>query len=122
MGVSELESLRARIESLERELIERTERANAAVAAAEDRVYWLDRWRVDLNRLMRHPAAGRVQALMRALRVGYRKAREVREELPRAVAEPEAREPATIDGTFRGADFSRSGAPDRLRSTEVTDL
>ena len=122
MAVSELESLRARIDALEQELIERTERANAAVAAAEDRVYWLDRWRVDLNALMRHPAAGRVQALLRGLRLVYRKAREVREELPRAVAEPEAAEPAAVDGGFQGADFSRSGAPDRLRSTEVTDL
>src|SRR3954468_14970624 len=107
MGVSELETLRARIESLEQELIERTERANAAVAAAEDRVYWLDRWRGDLNKLMRHPAARRVQALLRGLRVVYRKAREVRDELPRATAaERQAAEPAPGDDEFRGTDFS----------------
>ena len=30
----------------------RTERANAAVAAAQDRLYWLDRWHVDANRVL----------------------------------------------------------------------
>jgi hypothetical protein len=39
----ELEALRRRVADLERELAERTERANAAVAAAQDRSYWLDR-------------------------------------------------------------------------------
>ena len=48
----ELETLRARVAALERELAERTERANAAVAAAQDRSYWLDRWHIDLNRVM----------------------------------------------------------------------
>ena len=49
---AEVEALRARVAELERELAERTERANAAVAAAEDRLYWLDRWRIDPNRVM----------------------------------------------------------------------
>lgn len=48
----ELETLRARVAALERELAERTARANAAVAAAQDRSYWLDRWHIDLNRVM----------------------------------------------------------------------
>ena len=47
---SEVEALRARVAELERELADRTERANAAVAAAEDRLYWLDRWQIDPNR------------------------------------------------------------------------
>jgi len=49
---SELEQLRARVAELERELAERTERAGAAVAAAQERLYWLDRWQIDLNRVM----------------------------------------------------------------------
>ena len=49
---AEVEALRARVAELEHELAERTERANAAVAAAEDRLYWLDRWRIDPNRVM----------------------------------------------------------------------
>ena len=52
---SEVEALRARVAELERELAERTERANAAVAAAEDRLYWVDRWRIDPDRLMATP-------------------------------------------------------------------
>ena len=53
----ELERLRTRIEELERELADRTARANAAVAAAEDRSYWLDRMRIDMNAVMRNPVA-----------------------------------------------------------------
>ena len=49
---TELELLRARVAELERELADRTERANAAVAAAQDRLYWLDRWRIDANAVL----------------------------------------------------------------------
>jgi hypothetical protein len=51
---AELERLRARVDQLERELAERTAKAEAAVAAAQDRSYWLDRTRIDLNAVMRH--------------------------------------------------------------------
>jgi hypothetical protein len=54
---TELDRLRARLDQLERELAERTAKAEAAVAAAQDRSYWLDRTRVDLNAVMRHRAA-----------------------------------------------------------------
>jgi hypothetical protein len=54
---SELEELRARVAQLERELADRTERANAAVAAAEARLYWVDRWKVDLDEVMQHRPA-----------------------------------------------------------------
>jgi uncharacterized protein (DUF3084 family) len=53
----ELERLRARVQELERELAERTAKAEAAVAAAQDRSYWLDRLRIDLNAVMRRPVA-----------------------------------------------------------------
>jgi hypothetical protein len=49
---AEVEALRARVAELERELADRTERANAAVAAAQDRLYWLDRWRIDANAVL----------------------------------------------------------------------
>jgi hypothetical protein len=52
---TEVEELRARIDQLERELAERTAKAEAAVAAAEDRSYWLDRLRIDLNAVMGRP-------------------------------------------------------------------
>jgi cell division septum initiation protein DivIVA len=48
----EVERLRARVAELEAQLTEQAARANAAIAAAEDRAYWLDVWRLDLNALM----------------------------------------------------------------------
>jgi hypothetical protein len=69
---SELEQLRARVQELERERLELMARANDAIAAAQDRAYWLDRWHLDLNALMQRPAAGRVRAVLRGLRVPYR--------------------------------------------------
>ena len=57
---TEVAELRARVAALERELADRTERANAAVAAAEERVYWLDCWGIDLNEVMQHPLAQRL--------------------------------------------------------------
>lgn len=69
---AEVESLRARIAALEDEVIERTARANAAVAAAEDRAYWLDRWHLDLNALMRRPGAAQARGAIRAVRAVVR--------------------------------------------------
>lgn len=121
---AELERLRARVAALEDELIERTARANAAVAAAEDRAYWLDRWRLDLNALMRRPGAHRARTALRFARMVYRKLREARQELPvaaareREAAELAARGPVPEGGTG----FERAAAPSRLSTSEVTDL
>ena len=49
--------LRARVAGLEDELAEQAVRTNADTAQAQERVYWLDRWHLDLNALMRQ--AGR---------------------------------------------------------------
>jgi hypothetical protein len=54
---TELDELRRRIAALEEELAQQSARANAAVAAAEDRSYWLDRMRLDMNAVMRNPVA-----------------------------------------------------------------
>jgi hypothetical protein len=75
---SELELLRRRVADLEREHAERTERANAAVAAAQDRSYWLDRWGIDLNALMRRRGAAELRAAVRAARAVYRGAYDLR--------------------------------------------
>jgi hypothetical protein len=64
----EVEVLRARVAALEQELVEVTARANAAVAAAQDRAYWLDRWHLDLNALMARPGAAQFRAALRAVR------------------------------------------------------
>ena len=57
---AELVALRARLLELERERTEQIAAANAAVAAAQERAYWLDRWHLDLNALMSRPRGGRV--------------------------------------------------------------
>jgi ABC-type transporter Mla subunit MlaD len=58
----------ADLDAIEREHVEQLARAHAALAAAQDRSYWLDRWGLDLNALMRRPWAHRLRALLRALR------------------------------------------------------
>jgi hypothetical protein len=55
-------------EAIEREHVEQLARAHAALAAAQDRSYWLDRWGVDLNAQMRRPGARRLRALLRSVR------------------------------------------------------
>jgi DNA-binding protein H-NS len=68
----ELERLRQRVEALERQRVEEAARANAAIAAAQDRSYWLDRWGIDLNALMRRRGAAELRAAIRAARAVYR--------------------------------------------------
>ena len=69
---AEIERLRARVAQLEAELIEVEAWANRAVAAAQERTYWLDRWHVDLNTLMERRGAAEFRALLRAVRPLYR--------------------------------------------------
>jgi hypothetical protein len=68
----ELERLRVRVAELERERFEHAERANAAIAAAQERAYWLDRWHLDLNALMRRPGAAQARGAIRAVRAVVR--------------------------------------------------
>jgi cell division septum initiation protein DivIVA len=60
--------LRARVAELERQLGEQAAAANAAIAAAQDRAYWLDRARIDLNRLMGGRAGRALDRLTRLRR------------------------------------------------------
>ncbi|HWE12927.1 MAG TPA: hypothetical protein VG365_05410 [Solirubrobacteraceae bacterium] len=69
---AEVEALRARISELEARLIETEDWANRAVGAAQERVYWLDRWHVDLNALMQRRSATWIRAVLRAIRSVYR--------------------------------------------------
>jgi len=71
---AELLALRARVAELERERAEELARASAAVAAAQERSYWLDRWHIDLNALMERPGAAELRALLRVARAVVRRA------------------------------------------------
>jgi SAM-dependent methyltransferase len=117
----ELKALRERVDALERQRVEEAARMNAAVAAAQDRSYWLDRWGIDLNALMRRRGASELRAGFRGLRAVYRPVREAVRDLPmtlRSRLDEERAEGAVgDDGRFR-----RTISPDRLRATPVTDL
>jgi hypothetical protein len=80
-GQAEIERLRARVAALENELVEVQARANAAVAAAQERAYWLERWHVDLNALMRKPGAREFRALLRAIRTVMRHLKKLKRRL-----------------------------------------
>ena len=66
--------LRAKIEALERELVEQATQANAAVAEAQERTYWLDRWNLDLNALMERRGAAELRGVVRVARGALRSA------------------------------------------------
>jgi len=74
----ELERLRERVRALESELVEVQARANAAVASAQERAYWLERWHLDLNALMRKPGAKEFRALLRTARAVSRRLRRLK--------------------------------------------
>jgi len=67
--------LNERIRTLEQERLEHDRRANAAIAAAQERAYWLDRWQVDLNDLMARKEADRLRAAARGVRGPVRRLR-----------------------------------------------
>jgi hypothetical protein len=67
--MDETQASRDRLEALEREHHEQIARANAAVAAAQDKSYWLDRLGLDLNALMRRRGASELLTAMRATRL-----------------------------------------------------
>jgi hypothetical protein len=72
---AELEALRARVAALEAERQEEAARAAAAVAAVQERAYWLDRWHLDLNALMAKPGAAEARTAVRVARVPVRRLR-----------------------------------------------
>ena len=72
---AENEALRARVAELERRLAEQSAAANAAVAQAQKRVYWLDRWHVDLDVWARSPQLRVLRAAVRSVRDVVRRVR-----------------------------------------------
>lgn len=78
---TEIERLRAQVAELERQLSEQAARANAAIATAQARAYWLDRWHVDLNALMATRRGAQFRALMRATRAPVRRVRVLKRRL-----------------------------------------
>lgn len=129
---AELEAFRARIDSLEDELVEQVARAERAVAAAQDRAYWLEQWDLDLNALMRRPRARQVVAVVQAARMASRRARRRRIRVlspllrkVRAAGRLVEREGAAAriaERNERATELVRERVPDALPGTPVTDL
>ena len=80
---TELERLRTRVAALEAELAEQAARTERIVAEVQERVYWLDRWHLDLNALMRKPGAAEFRALVRGVRFVVRGLKKVKRTLIR---------------------------------------
>lgn len=78
---AELEALRARVAALEAERAEQVGRLQASLAQAQEKVYWLDRWRIDLNALMRKPGAAEFRAAIRVARGVVRRAKAAKRKL-----------------------------------------
>ena len=81
---AEVQRLRARVQQLESELLEVQQRANAAVAEWQERAYWLDRWHIDLNALMRRRGAEELRGAVRAVRAVVRAVRTAKRRLGRS--------------------------------------
>jgi hypothetical protein len=81
---AETERLRARVASLEAELVEVQARANAAVAEWQERAYWLDRLHIDLNSLMERPGANELRLTLRAVRAVYWRLKQLKRRLLRS--------------------------------------
>lgn len=73
----EIERLRARVAQLEQELVDQAARTNRVVAEAQEQLYWLERWHLDLNALMRKPGAAQFRAVVRAARAIVRQLRAI---------------------------------------------
>jgi SAM-dependent methyltransferase len=121
---SDADELRRRVASLEAEVADRAARANDALAAAQDRTYWLDRWHLDPNAVMRRPMMVRLWRLMPAARGAVRAARKGRELLQQARRERILTATHEDSGSpaHAGRSFRRSIAPSELRTAEVTEL
>lgn len=74
---AENELLRAQVRQLEEQLVEQAARTNEAIARAQERVYWLDRWHVDLDTLVAIPGVSAMRAVVRIVRAPLRLARKV---------------------------------------------
>lgn len=72
---AEVAALQARVAALEAELAVQAQRTARVVAEAQEKLYWLERWQIDLDAVMAKPGAvpalealKRVRSLARQLK------------------------------------------------------
>jgi hypothetical protein len=109
---------------------EQLAKAHEALAAAQYRSYWLDRWQLDLNALMRRRGASELRAALRALRAIYRALYNASDRLRRGIrtlpghasgARRVLSEERDQAGRAAGADDAKSTASWRLQARPVTE-
>lgn len=71
----EIEVLRARVAELEAQLEQQTRATNALVARSQEQLYWLERWHIDLDRVMSRRAAQQALEALKKVRGLVRAAR-----------------------------------------------
>lgn len=70
----EIAELQARVAELEAELREQGSRTAATVAEAQEKLYWYERWNIDLDRVMARRGARMAFETIRRTRAGVRTA------------------------------------------------
>lgn len=81
---AEVAMLRARIDELELELASLARTTNAAIAEAQEKLYWLERWHIDLDKVMARPGAQQALEAVRWLRGQVRAIRRLKRRLARS--------------------------------------
>jgi hypothetical protein len=74
-------ALREAVGQLEAQISEQAARTNEIVARVEDSNYWLSRWHLDLNALMKKPGAAQARGLIRLMRAPVRLAKKVKRKI-----------------------------------------
>ena len=74
----EVERLRDRVAELEALLAEQARMTNVLVARSQEKLYWLERWHVDLDAVMRKPGAQQALQTVKGLRTVVRSAKRIR--------------------------------------------
>lgn len=69
---AEIAELRSRVAALEHELAEQSRRTAQVLADAQQKLYWLERWGIDLDRVMKLPGAVPALEAARRLRGVFR--------------------------------------------------
>jgi hypothetical protein len=75
---AEIAELRAHVEALESQLAEHARRTAAVVAQSQEKLYWLERWQVDLDAVMAKPGAVPALEALKRVRGSIRAARKLK--------------------------------------------
>jgi hypothetical protein len=78
---AEIADLRARVAGLEQQLARKDAETAQLVATAQEKLYWLERWYIDLDRVMAKPGAVQALDALRSVRGLTWKARKLKRRL-----------------------------------------